>query len=187
MGELLPRQLFATEPTIFRMDEKGQRTPDANLCVHSDRALEIASANALRIARKLRPTTSRYFFWGDDGQTWCRCSKCRALSDSDQALIFENHLLRALRQLGPDASLAHLAYHNTIKPPVRIKPEPNIFLEFAPIHRQYDLPYAQQIGPKVKDSLALLEANLKVFPAASAQGWNIGWMYRVFPSGVARR
>src|SRR2546423_125850 len=35
MAELLPRSLFQTEPTLFRMDEHGNRTADSNLCVHS--------------------------------------------------------------------------------------------------------------------------------------------------------
>ena len=43
------------------MDDTGARTPDANLCVHSPRALEIAAENALAISCVLKPTTGRYF------------------------------------------------------------------------------------------------------------------------------
>jgi hypothetical protein len=164
--ELLPRSLFAAEPDCFRMDEKGARANDANLCVHSERALEIASANALRIARKLKPTTSRYHFWGDDGGGWCRCPKCREYSDSDQALLLENRLIRALRTTDPNAQLAHLAYQNTMEAPHEVKPESGVFLEFAPIRRRYTEPIARQTG---RDTLQLLEANLKVFPAETAQ------------------
>ncbi len=169
MNELLPRSLFAAEPLLFRMNEQGERTADANLCVHSARALEIVSTNALRLARQLRPTTGRYFFWGDDGLPWCRCPRCREFTESDQALLLENHLVRALRQSDPAAQLAHLAYHNTLAAPRRVKPEPGVFLEFAPIHRGYDKPYREQTGPEVRDALAALEANLRVFPTHSAQ------------------
>lgn len=169
MRELLPRSLFATEPNLFRMDDRGRRTPDANFCVHSVRALERVATNALRLAQQLRPTTSRYFFWGDDAQPWCRCPQCREFSESEQALLLENHLVRALRAWDPNAQVAHLAYANTLPPPVRIKPAPGVFLEFAPIHRTYDRPYAQQTGAGAKDSLNLLEANLRVFPADTAQ------------------
>ncbi|HEY5912302.1 MAG TPA: DUF4838 domain-containing protein, partial [Verrucomicrobiae bacterium] len=161
--------LFAQQPELFRMNEQGARIADANLCVHSERALELVATNALRLARRLPPTTSRYFFWGDDGQPWCRCPRCREFSDSDQALILENHLVRALRTLDPGARLAHLAYANTIAPPSRVKPAPGVFLEFAPIHRRYDAPYAQQTGAKAKDTLVLLRANLQVFPPETAQ------------------
>jgi hypothetical protein len=169
MRELLPRALFATQPALFRMNEKDERTPDVNLCVHSAQALQIAATNALRLARQLRPTTSRYFFWGDDGQPWCRCPQCREFSDSDQALLLENHLVRELRRLDPAAHLAHLAYANTLAAPTSVKPAPGVFLEFAPIHRRYDLPYAQQTGPEARDALPSLEQNLRLFPAATAQ------------------
>jgi len=152
MNELLPRSLFAAEPLLFRMNDQGERTPAA-----------------LRLARQLRPTTGRYFFWGDDGLPWCQCPRCREFTESDQALILENHLVRALRQIDPAAQLAHLAYHNTLPAPRRVKAEPGVFLEFAPIHRSYDKPYHEQTGPDVRDALAALEANLRVFPTHSAQ------------------
>jgi hypothetical protein len=169
MHELLPRELFAKEPDLFRMNDQGRRTPDANLCVHSERALEIVATNAPRLARQLQPTTSRYFFGGDDGLPWCRCARCRGLSDSDQALILENRLVQELRAMDPDAQLAYLAYANTMPAPSKVKPGRGVFLEFAPIRRRYDVPYAQQTGPETKDTLAMLEENLRVFPAATAE------------------
>ena len=169
MSDLLPRALFTQQPELFRMDEQGKRTADANLCVHSERALQIVSTNALRLARRLQPTTCRYFLWGDDGLPWCRCPSCGGFSDSDQALLLENRLVRELRTLDPIAQLAHLAYANTIAPPKKVKPAPGIFLEFAPIHRKYDVPYAQQRGVETKDALTSLTENLQVFPAGTAQ------------------
>jgi hypothetical protein len=167
MSDLLPRWRFDEDKALFRMNDQGQRVPDANLCVHSPRALELAAGNALALARLLPPTTGRYFFWGDDGLPWCRCAKCRSFSDSEQSLLLENHLVKALRETNPRTQLAHLAYANTIAPPARVKPEPGIFLEYAPIHRRYDQPYASQITGQ--GALGNLEANLRVFPADSAQ------------------
>ncbi len=167
--ELLPRKMFAQEPDLFRMMQNGQRTPDANLCVHSARALEIAAASAVRIAKKLKPTTSRYYFWGDDGGAWCFCPKCGRYSDSEQALILENYLLGELRKVDPKATLAHLAYLRTIAAPKKVKPVPGIFLEFAPINRKYDKPFAQQFKLKDNGTLKALEENLAVFPVETAQ------------------
>jgi len=116
--DLLPRDLFARDPAMFRMDERGDRVPDWNLCVHSQPALDVARERAATYAETLRPTTGRYYFWIDDGQPMCRCPQCWGLSDSDQALILENALLDALRQVDPRATLAHLAYLNTL--PARI-------------------------------------------------------------------
>src|SRR5262249_55389736 len=108
LGDLVPRDLFAKDPTLFRQNEKGERTPDANLCVQSKAALDLAAENAAKLATRLRPTTGRYFFWGDDAQPWCRCPKCAALTDSDQALVVENRVLAALRGVDSRARVAHL-------------------------------------------------------------------------------
>lgn len=169
MSDLLPRSLFETHRALFRMNENGDRTPDANLCVNSADALAIAAENAVAIGRKLRPTTGRYFYWGDDGQPWCRCPDCRGFTDSDQALTLNNCVVKALRRSSPNAQLAHLAYHNTVAPPRATRPEPGVFLEFAPIHRTYDRPFAAQSGPGARDGLDLLDANLAVFPRDTAQ------------------
>jgi len=167
MSELLPRWMFEVDKSLFRMNEAGERVPDWNLCVHSARALEVAGENAAAIARMLRPTTSRYFFWGDDGRPGCRCVKCRELSDSEQALVLENRLAKDLRRHDPQAQVAHLAYSTTLPAPRRVKPGDGVFLEYAPIARRYDLPYAQQV--QGRDGLSNLDTNLRVFPAATAQ------------------
>jgi len=169
MKELLPRSLFDKNRELFRLNEKGDRTPDSNCCVHSEQALAIISENARAIAEVLRPTTSRFFFWGDDGQPWCQCAQCRELSQSEQALTVENHTCRSLRTLDPRAQLAHLAYTNTLPPPKQVEPAEGVFLEYAPIRRRYDAPYERQQRPDDQDGLAALDANLRVFPRDTAQ------------------
>ena len=44
-----------------------------------------------------------------------------------------------------------------------MKPEPGVFLEYAPIKRRYDLPYEKQTAPHQPDPLGP-DANLEVFP-----------------------
>jgi hypothetical protein len=167
MKELLPRDRFGRQPELFRMDEKGRRTADANCCAHSERALAIMAENAVAIAQTLRPTTGRYFYWGDDCQPWCRCPKCRELSASEQALLVENRLYRALRALDAQAQVSHLAYANTMTAPRKVKPAKGVFLEYAPIRRRYDAPLVQQRG--LAEGLAALDANLQVFPKETVQ------------------
>jgi hypothetical protein len=169
MRELLPRTLFAKNPEFFRMDDKGERRPDSNCCAHSGRALEIIAENAVEIARTLRPTTGRYFYWGDDGQPWCQCPKCKELSPSEQAVLIENRICQSLRGHDSKAQLAHLAYLNTVTPPQKTKPNEGIFLEYAPINRRYEIPYDQQREVKEGDGLDGLDANLKVFSKETAQ------------------
>jgi hypothetical protein len=167
MSDLLPRSLFDSDKSLFRMNEGGERSRESNLCVHSAPALEIVAENAVAISRRLHPSTGRYFFWGDDGAPWCRCRQCGEFTDSEQAVLLENHLIKELRRVDPRAQLAHLAYANTLAPPKKIRPAPEIFLEYAPINRRYNEPYARQTGGG--DAFKNLDANLAVFPSNTAQ------------------
>jgi len=171
----LPRALFERYPELFRMDEQGQRRGDWNLCVHSSAALDLVAENALRLADILRPTTGRYHLWGDDGRPWCRCPRCRALSDSEQALILENHLLRALQATDQRCQVAHLAYLNTLEAPQQVSPAPGVFCEFAPIARRCDVPLGRREArlrpndPTHGAQLDALDANLAFFGAQNAE------------------
>ena len=167
IAELLSRELFMKDDALFRMDKGGNRNADHNCCPSNPAALEIVAERAVHFAALLRPTTGRYFFWGDDGVDWCHCAKCRGLSSSEQALVVEHAILAALRRGDPRASVCHIAYHETLKPPVQVKPQPGIFLEFAPIERAYDTPYETQTAGK--NAIALLDENLTVFPRETAQ------------------
>lgn len=170
----LPRELFQRNPELFRMNDRGERTPDANLCVHAPQALQIAGERLAQYVAPLRSTTGRYCFWIDDGQPMCRCPQCRGLSDSDQALILEHALLRAVRTVDPAATLAHLAYSVTLAAPTQVRPEPGIFLQFAPIERSYERPLSDRGAslitgyPTHGQLVDRLAANLEVFGADTA-------------------
>jgi hypothetical protein len=179
MKDLLPRELFKEDSTMFRMNTEGRRVADYNLCVHSQKALDIVSKNAVKYAKILTPTTGRYFYWIDDGRPMCYCSQCIKYSESEQALILENKILQALREFDPRATLAHLAYLNTMSAPVKVKPLKGIFLEFAPIQRSWNFPVSKEEVKLEKgndsttlthgDILKHLDENLKVFGTENAQ------------------
>jgi len=174
MSDLLPRSLFKKDPTMFRMNEEDERTPQFNFCAHSRAGIATICENSVTYAEVLKPTTGRYFFWIDDARPMCRCPECRLYSDSDQALILENAVVNALRgHVDPGATLAHLAYANTMKPPIQVKPEPDVFLEFAPINRSWEHPLRQRDVKRGSlthgELLDMLDANLEIFGKDSAQ------------------
>jgi hypothetical protein len=180
MGELLSRELFGSpDVDMFRVDRNGQRNPDFNCCPSSPQALEIIAEKAVDYGRILRPTTRRYYFWPDDGREWCFCSKCRELSNSDQATIVENTIIEALRKnLDSKAALSHIAYNVTLAPPKQVKPHEGLFLEFAPIGRVYDrsiddptviLNNTPPEPSSHAEYLETLDANLDVFERSTAQ------------------
>ena len=172
--EFLPREMFAKNPQLFRMDENGDRDAKVYCCVSNRTSIEIISENVVECARVLPSTTGRYFFWIDDNKPMCRCRDCRDFSDSDQAVILENAMLKALRTLHAEATLSHVVYANTLEPPKQVKPESGLFMEFAPISRHYMTKLARRDitgrrGMTHGQILDYLDANLEVFGAESAQ------------------
>jgi len=162
LQDILPRDLFDEHPEYFRMDEKGTRQKEYNMCFSSEGAYLEIENNLKEVCKWLKPTTHRYFFWTDDvGHAFCRCNQCREYSDSEQALIYEKRLLTIMRKIDPEAMVAHLAYSATLEAPEKVKPSDGIFLEFAPISRDYREPLSKK---HVQD----LQDNLKVFPAETA-------------------
>ncbi|MHB0956706.1 MAG: DUF4838 domain-containing protein [Pirellulaceae bacterium] len=170
MGDLLSREYFAQDETMFRMDASGQRNGDFNCCPSHPRALELIAEAAVEFGRLLRPTTHRYFYWPDDGREWCHCDKCRGLCASEQALLVEHAMLRALRDhFDAEATVCHIAYGPTLEPPKQVQPESGVFLEFAPIRRRHDLPFQEQTDLPAVDRIEMLDGNLDVFPRETAQ------------------
>lgn len=162
LQDLLPRDLFEKHPEYFRMDETGKRTSKHNICFSSEGAYNVIEKNILEVAKWLKPTTHRYYFWTDDyANAFCHCEKCKEYTASEQALIYENRLLKMLRKADKKATVAHLAYSNTLSAPQKVKPEAGIFLEYAPISRNYD-------SPLTKDHMKHLGDNLKVFPSETS-------------------
>jgi hypothetical protein len=112
-----------------------------------------------RLLEWMKPTTHRYFLWPDDKEyKYCYCEDCREFSPSEQTLLFENRLLALLREYDPEATLAHLAYHQTLPAPRRVRAAEGIFLEYAPILRDY-------AEPLPEGELRALQDNLLAFPA----------------------
>lgn len=140
MSYLLPRDLYGSHPEYYRMNEGGARVTDANGCPSNPDVLRIVRERAKTIATNYKSTNNRYYCWQDDSGGFCHCPECKNLSYSDQLLMFENAIIKGLRDVNPDAKLAHLAYFNTLEAPTVVKPEEGIFLEFAPIDRDHSRP-----------------------------------------------
>ena len=167
--ELLPRQLFPKHPELFRMDEFGWRTPDANFCPSSSSAARIIEKNLRHYASALKPTTGRYHIFPDDNRPWCSCPKCRKFSPADQVLMFTNILARSLRKTDPKATAGYCAYKPALKVPQKVRPEPNVFVDFAPIERDYRHPLCEGRSDKDRYFKKLAPKLLDFFGAAGSQ------------------
>ena len=137
---LLPREMFDSRPEWFR-EVDGARTPDLNCCATDADALAYIADRAAELARMFPSDTHRYHFWQDDGVgARCSCAKCRELSASDQALAIMNAIAEGVLRTDPEGRTAYLAYYGTMPPPVAVAPSPHVFLEFAPMARDFGRP-----------------------------------------------
>lgn len=161
---LLPRELFDKNPSLFRVDEHGQRTPDCNACSSSQEGLEIICENAARLANIFTPTNKRFHFWVDDifGKG-CHCEQCRQRSVSDNALIIYNAILTGLKSVYSDAAQSYLAYQDTLDAPSIIKPQKGIFLEYAPMQRDFTKPLNDVSNEKNSGQIASIDSLLSLF------------------------
>lgn len=166
---LMPRELFAEHPDFFVFDPRFQRRrPEGNWCPEHPEGRRVVMENTVRLARRLPSSTHRYLFWNADApRLYCHCERCTSRSIPDQALAAVNTMARAVRSADPLGTVPYLAYYELLEAPVAVRPEENVFLEFAPITRCYghaiDDPSCE-INRRHWEALRRL---LKVFPAAT--------------------
>lgn len=166
----LPKSMFETHPTWFRMNEQGERTPDMNCCATNAEALDYIATRAAEAARRLYRSSHRYFFWMDDAHdAFCHCEKCSKYSSSDQQMIIMNRILTELKKYDPDARLAYLAYYGTLTPPSRVMPDEGIFLEYAPIDRDHHAALSDETSEKNVSQNRHLPALLDFFGKEDAK------------------
>lgn len=167
---LLPRSLHTTHPDWFRMDEKGERVADHNLCAANPEALACVSERAAELARVFHPASGRYHFWLDDvTDSRCHCARCRRYTAADAALLVYNAILRGLRTVDPHATQCYLAYHDTNEAPRLVEPEPGIYLEYAPMDRDLSRPIGDPASERNRREAAPLRELLACFGRDGAQ------------------
>lgn len=170
LGYLLPRALFKTHPEYFRMDERGNRVPDANLCPSNTDALALVEENAEKLTKALDTGSAQRFWWPDDvSGKLCHCPLCRALNGGDQLLRITNAIHRGVRRADPLARTAYLAYHDGLTLPRRTEPEDGLFLEYAPIGRDHHRPIADKDCAENAAQTATLRPLLSFFGRKNAQ------------------
>jgi hypothetical protein len=135
---LLPRQLFREHADYFPQSAEGTRTDFGNLCTSNAAALATACANAVQYVREY-PEMRALHVWGADlwRGGWCNCGECEEMSAQDQGVRVCNAVARALSAGGVGRPVCYLAYHDTIEPNLRVRPEDDVMVEFAPRERCY--------------------------------------------------
>lgn len=170
MAWLLPRHLFQREPGWFRENRSGERTADFNLCPSNSEALAYVTGRAAVLAALLDTGVSRYFFWLDDvTDCACHCPDCRQLSPSDQQLRTVNAMLTGFRRYNRSAKLCYIAYHDAMDVPRKVQPLDGVFLEYAPIKRDFHRPINDMDSPENVSEARSLRELVAFFGAQDAR------------------
>lgn len=136
LSYLLPRELFASHPEFFRVDNNGNRTTWGNFCFSNVKARKIICQNAVKLAKELYGSSHEYYFWLDDAmKLTCHCEECKKHSFAHHQLTLMNEIVTELRKEIPDAKVCYLAYYEGVAIPEDVAPVEGIFVEYAPFER----------------------------------------------------
>lgn len=161
---ILNRSLFDKHKEWFRMNKDGVRVPEFNCCASNPDVIDYIRERSAELARIFHPDTDKYYFWIDDvASASCQCEKCRALSSSDQALTLYNAIADGLSSVNSRAKQSYLAYYATLPVPTNVKKRDNVFLEFAPLARDFDVSLFDESREKNYSQVKTLPALLDFF------------------------
>lgn len=128
------------------------------------------TGRAAVLAALLDTGVSRYFFWLDDvTDCACHCPDCRQLSPSDQQLRTVNAMLTGLRRYNRSAKLCYIAYHDAMDVPRKVQPLDGVFLEYAPIKRDFHRPINDMDSPENVSEARSLRELVAFFGAQDAR------------------
>ena len=136
-GEKRP-ELFALQKDGKRLHfEEGARRVDVHLCLSNPDVRRISAERMIALIEK-QPDRMFFGISQGDGFAWCQCEECKAQDTvpgkvmTDRLLDYVNAVARQVAERYPDKRLLTLAYTTaTSPPPIRVKPEPNVMVQFC--------------------------------------------------------
>lgn len=137
-----PEKYFATHPEYFA-EVDGVRTPK-QLCT-SNPAVAAVAAQSIIEMHESDPDRTWFGIGPNDGGGFCECDACRALdagdldpfsgnvSITDRLMTFFNSVATHVHEAHPQIRFAFYAYHDYMRPPTQVMPDPSIVPAIAPI------------------------------------------------------
>ena len=125
------KEYFKTNPKLFALYE-GKRNGES-LCMSNDTVVDLVEKKMTKIIADT-PDAQFYSVSQNDDVVYCECSECKKLNEKyggSQGSFY--YFLNKIAKHFPKTKITTLAYLHTLKPPVNLKIEPNIYTIFCPI------------------------------------------------------
>lgn len=126
-----PKEYFKNNPKLFALYE-GKRNGES-LCMTNDTVVDLIEKKMTKIIADT-PNAQFYSVSQNDDVVYCECTECRKLNEKHggpQGSFY--YFLNKIAKQFPKTKITTLAYLHTLKPPVNLKIEPNIYTIFCPI------------------------------------------------------
>lgn len=141
-----PEKYFATHPEYFS-EINGKRIVDrSQICLTNPGALQVA-IGTVRQWLQDDPSVNIISVSQNDWHNPCQCAKCQALVDEEGSqsgplLHFVNAIADDIAKDYPQVIIDTLAYQYTRKPPLHVKPLPNVAVRLCSIECEFNRPLA---------------------------------------------
>ncbi len=138
-NSLVPTEIyFKDHPEYYSEIEGRRRGPEeTQLCLTNPDVLRIAT-ETIRQWMKESPDATVFSVSQNDWQNYCQCANCKALageegSEAGPLLHFVNAIADAVREEYPGKAIDTLAYQYTRRPPLHVRPRPNVIVRLCSI------------------------------------------------------
>jgi hypothetical protein len=134
---LPPEKHFAQHPEWYS-ERNGKRFHEhGQLCLTNPEVVREVTA-AVRAWLRKDPKATIVSVSQNDWHGWCECAKCKAVDDEEGShsgtlLRFVNQVAEAIEKEFPQVAVDTLAYQYTRKPPLHVRPRPNVIVRLCSI------------------------------------------------------
>ncbi len=168
-----PEKYFKDHPEWFAMLDgkrhagKGTAEEGSQLCLSNKelrreiikRLYEFIRLGEEKAKKEGMPPPLVYDISQNDSQRYCRCPDCQAVVDreggaqSGLMIDFINEIADAVKKDHPEITLTTFAYQYTEKPPLHIRPRPNVMIVLCDTLSNSTRPLGQKYNPYFADLL----------------------------------
>lgn len=130
-----PERYFATHPEYFALVNGERRAERAQLCLTHPDVLRIGIETVRRWIAE-HPEATIFSVSQNDADAWCECGRCQRIEQEEGAPIgpilhYVNAIAEAIAPKHPDKLIDTFAYRYSEKPPLKVRPHPNVRVRLA--------------------------------------------------------